>query len=221
MATKTLASLRADALVDADLRAGQISTTEVNRILNEELSELWELVAEQHQDRQILSDETLEITAGSDSVALPTTFFRDPRVTDITDADPGAHRPLPTFEWEDRYHVVEKSFCVFGNNLYIRPSDDAPGMYRMDCQYIWQDLASDVETVSFPNDWHRWASLKTSLRLRELQQMPTSAIERKIKDVEMRIVAAAQKRKGKRRQRDVRTRGRFWGIRKLDKEYDF
>lgn len=198
----TLSVMRADVIREGDL-GDVVGNSDVDSILNDELSDLYELLVESFEDYSVTSS-SLTITAGQSQVALPATFYKARAVDDPTSADP----ELPPFIWANRHRVGKKSYAIFGSNLLIRPTNLAPGAYTLWFVPQFTALSADGDTFAAPNRWHRLAVLNAAARFRAIQQLDSSQLEARAERVRARIEAAAKNRDAGNPQevRDVRPR---------------
>jgi hypothetical protein len=199
----TLDSMRADTLVEADLQQGQADDLVVERMLNEQLGELWELIVQAYEGYYSASAD-FTLATGEDAEDLPIDFYQ---ATDLEDlADPTRPVSLGTFEFKDRNQTWgAKRWCVHGGQVLVRPSSSAPGNYRLTYVPAFQDLNPD-DNFDAPNNWHVYAVLGVAIRLRSMQELAAGDLEDRRKAVAERIANAARKRQGPRRVRDVRRR---------------
>jgi hypothetical protein len=196
--------MRADVLVEADLQQGQVDDPVVERMLNEQLGELYELIVQSYEGYYSASaDFTLAV--GEDAEDLPIDFYQATDVEDLADpANPASL--VGTFEFKDRNRVFDaKRWCVHGGQVVIRPSGSAPGNYRLTYVPAFQDLNPD-DNFDAPNNWHVYAVLGVAARLRSTQELGPGDLEDRRKAVAQRIANAARKRQGPRKVRDVRPR---------------
>lgn len=197
----TLATMRSAVLREADLQVGQVDSDDVDAILNSELAVLDELLIEAYQGWRVTTS-TLTITAGTDSVALPATFFQ---AVDLEEySDPTTPRQLPRIEFMDRTNPPDWGWYVYGALLYVRPMSKAPGTYRLWFVPTFTSLAADGDTYDAPNGWEVHAILGAAIRLRNMQELSATGLEQRQASVAERINNAARKRQGRRKVRDVR-----------------
>lgn len=198
--------MRADVIREGDL-ADIVGSADVDPILNDELSALYELMVASFEDYSVTSAAS-NITAGQSSVALPATFYKARDLDDLRDA---AHPvSLPRFEWADRNRVTTKSYAIVGSNLLVRPITLAPGNYTLHFVPQYTALVADGDTFSCPNRWHMLAVLNAAARFRAIQDLDSSQLEARADIVRKRIEAAAKQRDAGNPQvaRDVRPRYR-------------
>jgi hypothetical protein len=199
----TLAELRSDVLTEADLVQGQVDDADVTRLLNEALGELHELLVQSYEG-VFSTSATFSLGAGVDFQALPSDFYQATDVEDIS-TDASQPRSLRTFEFKDRNHVAELSWCIHGGQILIRPTTDAgPRTYRFTYVPTYADLVADGDTITVPQHWEVYAVLQAAIRLRNMQELSASGLEQRRDAVETRIRNAARKRTGPRKVRDVR-----------------
>jgi len=198
----TLATMRSAVLREADLQLGQVDSDDVDALLNTELAALDELLIEAYQGWRVTTS-TLTITAGNDSVALPAAFFQ---AVDLEEySSPSSPRQLPRIEFMERTNPTDWGWYVYGSLLYVKPSTSAPGTYRLWYVPTFTALALDADTYDAPNGWEVHAILGAAIRLRDMQELSTSSLEKRQDAVATRIANAARKRQGRRKVRDVRS----------------
>lgn len=203
----TLAVMRADVLREAD-SSGLIDDADVNVLVNDAASELFDLLTQSFEDYSITSSD-LTITAGTSSVALPATFFKGRGVDDLEDTN--NPRELPRFGWQDRNRRGRKSYAIIGSNLQIRPTENAPGTYRLHFVPLYTDLSADGDTFTAPNRWEQYITHVAAARLREIQDLDSSQQVARAERIRKRIEEAAKQRDAGNpgKARDVKWRRRF------------
>lgn len=201
----TLATMRDDVLVEADLQLGQVDTDVVDRMLNEQLGELHELIVQSYEGYYSASAD-FTLTTGEDAEDLPIDFYQATDLEDLT--DPNNPVSLGTFEFKDRNRdqLSAKRWCVHGGQILIRPTGSAPGNYRFTYVPSFQDL-NPADDFDSPNNWYIYAVLGVAIRLRSAQELSAGDLQDRQKAIVQRIANAARKRQGPRKVRDVRRRG--------------
>jgi len=198
----TLLTMRTAVLREADLQLGQVDSDDVDALLNSELAALDELLIEVYQGWRV-STATLVITANTDSIALPATFFQ---AVDLEEySTPSSPRQLPRVEFMERNAAPEWGWYVYGALLYVKPTSRAPGTYRLWFVPSFTLLALDADTYDVPNGFEQFGILGAAIRLRNMQELSASGLEERRKVVGERLQNAARKRQGKRKVRDVRS----------------
>ena len=201
----TLAALHDAVIREADVQ-GIVDPADLTALLNEELSELYELIVEAFENHYAAST-PLTITAGNSSVAIPAAVFK---VLDLEDdSDPPVS--LKRFAFNDRNRTSSLSYVIHGSNILVRPEDSAPGTYTLHYVPIWTDLANDADTFTAPNNWHLYAVFGAAQRLKETQDLDGSALGKRKQALRERIETAAKGRNAgvSQQVRDVRTRRRW------------
>ena len=201
----TLLSMRADVLREADLTAGQVDDADVTALLNGELAALWELLASSWEG-WAATDATLVVPVAGE-VAVPADFYRPIDVTDLLSVSNPVS--LPAFEFLDRNRTSTKGWCVNAGKLLVRPLSVAAGSYILTYQPAWLDLVLDGDLTALPNNWHFFAGLGAAARLRGMQELSATELEKRRDDMLVRIQQGATRRKGPRKVRDVRGISRF------------
>lgn len=201
----TLATMRADVLVEADLQLGQVNDAVVDRYLNEELGELYELLVQAYEG-YFSASANFTLLAGEDAEDLPADFYQ---ATDLEDlSSPAKPISLDTFEFKDRNTFPGKGWCVHGGQILVRPAASASTTYRLTYVQAFQNLDPD-DSFDIPNNWHVYAVLGAAIRLRSDQELAAGSLQDRRKALAERIANATRKRKGPRKVRDVRLRGAF------------
>lgn len=196
-----LATMRASVFTEADLRAGQVDDDEVDRLLNEELAGLYELICDA-QGNHFAKAVAVSILAGVDEAPLPSDFWRP--VDDEALEDTARRATLKSIDFRDRFAPPHLGYCIHGTKILVRPSAQAPGSYRLHYIPVWRDLEDDGDEFNPPNGWHMYAVLGVAIRLRNQQELSASGLEDRRKTVAGRIEAAAKRRKGRHKVRDTR-----------------
>lgn len=199
----TLLTMRTAVLREADLQLGQVDSDDVDALLNTELAALDELLIEAYQGWRASTATLVVPSATTPYVALPADFFQATDLEEYSTAS--SPRQLPRIEFMERTDPPDWGWFVYGANLYVVPTTKAAGTYRLWYVPTFTALVADTDPFSAPNGWEVHAILGAAIRLRDMQELSTSSLEKRQAAVAERIANAARKRQGKRKVRDVRS----------------
>lgn len=147
--TTSIATLRTLARQRADMENSLfVGVTELDRLLQDSYSELYDLLVNKHQDYFMAEPVAFTLTSSTYRTALAADFYRLLGV----DVNDGAWRELDPFNWNERNdsnistsrgRCPSVKYRVLGNYLTVVPNDGAAGSYR----YWYIPTCPDVVTV--------------------------------------------------------------------------
>jgi hypothetical protein len=207
--TVTLLQLRTDARLYADERPGGssafITDTELTRIINQELTSLYDMLVQARGQEYYMSTtpQSITITANTNVYTLASDLYQ--LVTAAIVWSTNEIEPLHTFEWQEEsrfrntavtwgkftpkgYRVVQDKIL-----LYPVPSTTAG---TIQVRYIpnFTNLSSDGDTFDGVNGWEEAVSLGAAAKMRGLQDLPAGWILERRAEVLDRIRTMAADR---------------------------
>lgn len=204
MPAVALSQLRTSVLREADLRSGQVDNADLDPLINDGLAELVELMIAAHEGYKYnFGAVVVTVQTGS----LPNDFLH---AVDVHITEGSAQKWLPPFEFRDRETEQRHSWCVHGDLLWIAPRSKAPGTYFLTYIPQFAALVNDIDIFTCPQRWEMYAILHAAVRLRDMQELSTATLEKRLAAARERIENVARRRKGKRRVRDVRAGAYDW-----------
>lgn len=164
--TRTLSDLRTEALERADVRAIQVPTVTLDRMLNASLKRLYRLLVAANRDFYVTGPTTVTITSGLGT--LPTDFWLVLGVE--ADAGGGDYRKLPRFNFAERnrcqstLQIWECGYRVAGASLRIFPPSS--GSVRLWYVPAPTALVNASDTWDGYAGFEDWAIVDTAIRIR-------------------------------------------------------
>jgi hypothetical protein len=152
-----------------------VGTAECNALINGEGAELHSLVVDAHED-QFTTTQSFTISSGSTYAlsGLPGTApFYKLRGLD-RDEGGGDWREVQRFGFDDRNRRASTGWGPYGRtvryrlvgaSLRITPDDAATGTYRLWYVPGWVDLASDSDTIDYPENWYEYVVAGVAAKL--------------------------------------------------------
>lgn len=192
-ANVSLLQLRTRARRRADLRGLQtnLADSEVNDIINEQLSEFWDLLVLAAPPAYYNEEATIAIT-GATSYPLPADFLSLQRVW--VDCGNGVRRPLRAVDGMRRARVVP---AVSSANVILEYTYTAP------------TLLNDDDTIDGVNGWDALIVRLAAKQMLSMSEEDVSDLNGEIAALEGRIRTSARRsRTGARQLPDVRD---YWG----------
>lgn len=226
--TRSLTELRADVLQYADMVGSSfVTTTELDRRINESNRRLHGLLAASAIAHQVLAKQLAAVTvADVADVNLPIDFYKlvtlDVKAGSLFEAA----EPL---QWHRRNDFQESSGWTEGSKVYytiISTSGGSPfvrwyptpqAVHDITVSYIpHPPVLTALDTVSYPNGWESWIAIDVAIQLQAKEETDSSQLllERERIESEITSAVASMERSGPERVRD--TRGRFRGRENLE-----
>jgi hypothetical protein len=160
MAAVSLATFRSRALERAHMENSLLaSTTELNALVNSEAAELWDEVVSRFEDEKTTS---LQFTISSGNTYSPTSAVF--KLCGLDFQEGSDWYAVPRFAFNERnrrayrygYRARERRYRWIGSQIYITPEDNATGTYRLWYVPAYTALASDADTIDWPNGWEEF-----------------------------------------------------------------
>lgn len=208
MADVTLLTMLTQALREADAEghldmavAGDKSR--VVDYINAGCERLHDILTEAFEDYQLVASSAITIAAGQSSVSAGMNNLLKARFLEwwpsgaVDSGDPIDVEPLNLAE-RNRYAGPRAYFlggAASGSaTLYVRPTAEAPGVYRMWYTPTLVQLAVDADAFSSVNGWHRWAVLDAAIKLKGDMDRDASVLLQRQSDLERHIKSIASRR---------------------------
>ena len=178
----TLAQLRLDARLYADQRPGSASSfiteTELTRLVNGKVKELYDLLLEARGCEYYATEATIAIAAGTPRYDLPANFYQLSSVTlEWTDLDfellfpVTANRqrtPYQTWRLWSRYEP--KAFRLRASQLEFLPTPTGDVTCRIQYAPTFTELSADGDTFDFINGWEKMVTLGVAIEMRAIEK---------------------------------------------------
>jgi hypothetical protein len=202
MATVTLAQLRTRAKQRANMENSTFLTSaEWNENINYAISELRDIIASKVGDDYFATSENYSLVTGTESYALPATFYKACWVELL--GDDGYYHKL------NRYEISEQNmggnpiiaftpdirYRIIGSNLHFTPSRVIGGRTaRLWYVPLITELSADGDTLNGYNGWDEYPVLKAAIMALEKEESDTSSLSLRLEQLRLRIEAMAENR---------------------------
>ena len=180
----TLLQLRADARLYADRRTSDednsfITGSELTRLINLQLGELYDLLVSARGHEFYAADSTLSIVAGTASYNLPADFYEllalnlEWSPTDVEPVSPLNHQQdiwklaNYSYSWDRWSH---KAYRLRGSQIDMYPTPRTAVTARLYYVPAFSDLSADSDTFDGVNGWEKLVSLGAAIEMLEIEE---------------------------------------------------
>lgn len=193
--TRTLLELRTECRQRTEMEGSTfIADAELTRYLNQSIAKLYGKLVRAYGEQYFRSVSVVSTGAGSDTVALPTTFFKLLGV-DVTIG--GIVQSLEPLDWSRRaeyanvgavwasgYPIV---YAIQPAKLQLYPTPN--GVYSLSMHYIPHAvvLVSDSETLDGYSGWEHYVVLDTCIAMLAKEESDTKDLRLERDDIEKQI----------------------------------
>ena len=195
--TRTLAELRTECRQRTEMEGSTfVADAELTRYLNQSIAKLHGKLVRAYGDQYFRTASTVSTVAGTDTVVLPTTFFR---LLGVDVVIGGITQSLEPIDWSRRadyanvgavwsagYPIVY-SIGASGGKLQLYPVPN--GVYSLTMHYIPHAtvLASDSDTFDGYSGWEHYVVLDTCIAMLAKEESDTKDLRLERDDVEKQI----------------------------------
>ena len=195
----TLAQIRTQARQRADMEGSNfVPDTELTSYVNASIAELYDILVSRFEDYYIL-DTTATVTSGSDSFALPASFYKLKGLDfDIGGGQYETVRAFQFIERNENYNAGTSStlmrYRILGGNIKLSPLSEAAGNYKL--WYIPRFTALVLDSDSFDgiNGWNEYVIVDCAIKMLNKEESDSSAFVAQKKALLDRIEAMASDR---------------------------
>lgn len=204
-----LDQLRSDARLFADQRVGTaaetavfINTTELTRLCNLKLSELYDKLVAARGNEYFGAVSALSIVSGTSEYPLPQDFYQLSSLT--LEWAPDDHEELTPLSGQNgraRYvnqqtwgNKTPKTFRVRGLYLEFIPTPTTSVTARLRYVQMFRDLSNDTDTFDGINGWEKLVALGVAIEMRTIRKDPVDDLESLYQEQLARIDALATDR---------------------------
>lgn len=179
--------------------SSDITDAILNDFINEAISETYDLLVQRWADYYITRG-TLVTVAGTDTVALPTTFYKLRKLEVVDDASPSGYRRLTPVDLEVSHtlgaQVTAKHYRyrIEAGNLVLMPTPTVVESLRLFYIPYATKLSADGDTFDGINGYEELAVQFALLRCKMREELPTDDIEREIARLTVRVRSAGDGR---------------------------
>lgn len=182
----TLAQLRTDARLYADQRPGSstsfISETELTRLVNTKVRELYDLLVEARGSDYYANEATIAIVAGTSRYNLPSDFYQLSSVTlEWASQDFELMFPVGTVRERNNFQnwqgyeqnwtrYSRKGYRLRASQLEFLPEPRTDVTCRIQYVPVFADLVADGDTFDGINGWEKMVALGVAIEMRVIEK---------------------------------------------------
>lgn len=182
----TLAQLRLDARLYADQRPGSattfISETELTRLINLMIRELYDMLVEARGSDYYANESTISIVAGTTRYNLPADFYQLASVTlEWASQDSELMFPIGTTRERNNYQNQQgrqltwtryspKGYKLRASQIEFLPEPTTDVTCRLQYVPVFTDLSADGSTFDGINGWEKMVSLGVAIEMRAIEK---------------------------------------------------
>lgn len=208
MRTVTLAQLRTDARLYSDQRVADetnafITAVELNRLINQQLADLYDLLLSARGHDYYATDGTIAVVAGTRAYDLPDDFYQLLAINLEWAAD--EHEPLDPLNhqqdiWrynnrDDWQRWTQKAYRLRGEQLDLYPMPRSAVTARVYYVPVCPELADDADTFDGVNGWEKLVALGAAREMLDIEEAGSGArLDERYNEQRDRIQAMADDR---------------------------
>lgn len=198
MASVTLSELRSRVRARADQENSSFVTdARLNAFINTAADELHGKLSDKFGENYSLSQSTFSTVAGTDTVALPTDFFR---LLSVELQSGGRWVPLRRFSVANRSKSTAANgigaieYALRGSSIWLAPAPS--GVFSGQLFYIplRTQLALDADALTGFNGWEEYVVVRAAIMCLDKEESDTSALRADLAMLDARIESEAQRR---------------------------
>jgi hypothetical protein len=199
--SRTLLEIRTAAKRRADQEnSGLVTDPEWDRYINLSYTDLWDRLVRARGFEYFGVKATVNTSAGVETVALPTTFYKLWGVSALINGEQCPLAPLQMAERDDYDSVSGWNtgwpvrYMIVASGLLLRPVPD--GIYTITFWHVPHitTLVADGDTVNGINGWEELLEISAAIQARIKEETDTQALMIERQRLEARIDALAQSR---------------------------
>lgn len=202
-ATRTLAELRTEARQRADMETDDsfVADTELTRMINQSIRELYDLLLESYGHEFYYTTGTLSIVAGTSAYNLPTTFYQ--LLGADLDLGGGEYMELSPFTFLDRNQGVAgfgwgypdgPQYRIMGSQIHFRPTPVASATVLLHYIPYPTSLSADGDTFDGINGWEEYVVVDVAAKMLEKEESDAAPLYKRKLELQQRIQSQASKR---------------------------
>lgn len=199
----TLLQLRTLARQRADMENSQlVLDPELTNYVNDSYAELYDLLVTQFEDYYLAAPQTFTIASGSNTQALPATFYKL-RAIDLQNGSDWL--TVRQFNFAERNHRATSisrigyaaknvSYRVMGQNIYFEPELDAAGTYRLWFIPRYTPLVADGDTMGDVLDFGEYVIIDAAIKMLIKEESDIGALMAQKQAMTERVMTMAKDR---------------------------
>lgn len=179
----TLLELRTQARQRADMVNSQfVSDSELNGYINGSAIELYDLFVRAYDD-YFSTPVSFSITSGN-TYSLPADFYKI-RGLDLVEST-GSYLTIMPYNFQERNRrgrtvdrlagFQDRGYRAMGNLLYIEPSSQAPGSYRLWYIPRFTRLSADVDILAGIIDFEEYVIVDAAIKMKDKEESDVSVL---------------------------------------------
>lgn len=177
--TVALSVLRTRVREEANMEgSGFISDAELNRKINRSLESLYDLLIRAHGDEYYNSSDSVTLVSGTNSYALPATFYKLTAATFVVNGT--REIPLKKMTADQASNINYSSLPSGTVKLYFAPA--------------FVDLSADGDTFDGINGFEEWAVLDAAIKCLDKEETDITSRMIRMQKIEDRLDQMAQDR---------------------------
>lgn len=206
MRNVTFAELKTRARERADMVNSQfISTAELERLINESITELYDLLVTSYDEDYYLTDSTIALIDGQEEYDLPADFYKL-RGVDLEN-DPNSAVSLKQFNFQERNRyknalifdysrdgITGSRYRLYGNKIKFTPIPDLGKTIRLWYTPVAEKLVDDGDTFDGINGYEELVVIKCAIKMLGKEESDTKQLERRFAEMWQRVVQNAPNR---------------------------
>ena len=200
-----LDQLRTDARLYADQRPSGasvfINDTELNRLINLELGNVYDLLLAARGHEYYADEDTVSVVSGTSRYNLPATFYELLSATlEWSSTD---HEPVADYTVPDRAQFTNlgtwarwapKGFRLRGAQIELLPTPTSSVTMRLQFVPAFTDLSLDGDTFDGVNGWEKLVAMTVGKEMRVIEGKPHNYLDNLIREQRERIETMAADR---------------------------
>lgn len=202
-ATRTLAELRTEARQRADMEQDDdfVTDTELTRMVNQSIRELYDLLLEALGQEFFYTTGTISVVAGTTAYNLPTTFYQLLGVdVSLGAGDYMALRPFSFHERNEEMsgfgwgYPVAARYRIMGTQIHFRPTPTQAETVLVHYIPYPTSLSGDSDTFDGINGWEEYVIVDVAAKMIEKEEGDAAPLYKRKQELMARIQGQAAKR---------------------------
>lgn len=202
-ATRTLAELRTEARQRADMETDDdfIADTELTRMINQSIREVYDLLLESFGQEFYYTTATISVVAGTSAYSLPTAFYQLLGV-DVS-LGSNEYMALRPFQFHDRNSTEAGlgwgypdgvKYRIMGSQIHFRPIPTAAETVLVHYVPYPTSLSADGDTFDGINGWEELVVVDTAAKMLEKEESDAAPLYKRKAELMERIRGMASRR---------------------------
>jgi hypothetical protein len=178
-----------------------------NEFINSSYAELYDIVIESYEDYYIKDPLTITVQPGSNTIDLPSDFYKLKGIDYQEGLNPVQNNDwidLRLFDFAKRNRNTNlsrvignqpyKQYRILGDKIYIIPTENAGGSYRLWYNPPITTLVDDTDEIDGVNGWEEYIVVDAGIKALVKEESSTTDLERAKQKLLDRIESSSKKR---------------------------